>query len=119
MRSIPAAIAITFLLGIGATQAAGSTSTQLAETGAFLLGHASRCGVPSARVSHAAKVIQGLIVAAAGDRRDEKAAGARFAEVYMKAAYPDRNGDGLAPPCRTVVTQFERLEQHHQQAGLN
>jgi hypothetical protein len=23
------------------------------------------------------------------------------------------------PPCKVVIAQFERLERHHQQAGLN
>ena len=118
MRSI-SAIVFTFLLGIGGAAAADSTSTRLAESGAFLLGHAYRCGVPVARVSHATKVIQDLIVAAAYNASEEKAASSRFSEVFLAAAYPDRDGGGFIPPCKAVVTQFERLEQHHQQAGLN
>jgi hypothetical protein len=118
MRSVFAAI-ITLLLGAGSAAAADSTSARLAETGAFLLGHAYRCGVPVARVSHAAKVIQDMIVAAADDASEEKAATSRFSAIFLAAAYPDRNGDGLVPECKAVVTQFERLEQHHQQAGLN
>jgi hypothetical protein len=118
MRPISAAI-ITFLVGIGAAAEAGSTSTRLAETGAFLLGNAYRCGVPAARVAHAAKVIQDLMVAAASDTTEEKAAASRFAEVFSTAAYPSRSGDALSPPCNAVITQFERLERHHQQAGLD
>jgi hypothetical protein len=25
----------------------------------------------------------------------------------------------LIPPCKAVIAQFERLERHHQQAGMN
>jgi hypothetical protein len=25
----------------------------------------------------------------------------------------------LIPPCKVVIAQFERLERHHQQAGMN
>jgi hypothetical protein len=25
----------------------------------------------------------------------------------------------LIPPCTEVITQFDRLERHHQQAGIN
>jgi len=25
----------------------------------------------------------------------------------------------LIPPCKVVIAQFERLEQHHQQAGMH
>src|SRR5262249_62127010 len=106
MRSIAAAI-IVGLVGIGTAEAAASTSTGLAETGAFLLGHAYRCGVPAARVSHAAQVIHDLIAAAAPDQGEQKAAASRFAEGFLAAAHPDRNTDALIPPCKPVVQQFE------------
>jgi hypothetical protein len=118
MRVFSAAV-IAFLIGMGAAAAAGSTSTGLAETGGFLLGNAYRCGVPAVRVSQAAKVIQDLMVAAAPGATEEKAATSRFAEIFTAAAYPDRSGGAFIPPCKAVITQFERLEQHHQQAGLN
>jgi hypothetical protein len=51
------ATALLLLLGIGVAEAADST--QLAETGGFLLGNAHRCGVPTERVEHAGKVIHG------------------------------------------------------------
>jgi hypothetical protein len=25
----------------------------------------------------------------------------------------------LVPPCEVVISQFERLERHHRQAGMN
>jgi hypothetical protein len=117
MRSISVVIAL--LLGVGGAQAADTTSTRLAETGAFLLGHASRCSVSAARVSRAAAVIRNMITAAADDENEERAATSRFAEVFLAAAGSRRIGDGWTPPCSAVVTQFERLEQHHRQAGLN
>jgi hypothetical protein len=117
MRTI-AVVVICILLGTGTAAVAESTSTRLAETGAFLLGNAYRCGVPVARVSHAAKVIQDLIIAASSDSGEQKAAASRFSEVFLAAVYPEQSGAALIPPCKAVVTQFERLEQHHQQAGL-
>lgn len=99
--------------------AAAADPIQLAETGAFLLGNAYRCGVPVERVSHAAQIVQDLTVAASRGASEEKAAASRFAEIFVKSAYPDQTGQELIPPCKVVVTQFERLEQHHQQAGLN
>ena len=109
--------ALLLLLGIGAAEAA--EPTQLAETGAFLLGNAYRCGVSAERVSQAAKVIRDLIAAASTDASDEKAATSRFADVFVTNAYPKQGHPSLIPPCKVVITQFERLEQHHQQAGLN
>jgi hypothetical protein len=117
MRAISVVIAL--FLGIGGAQAADATSTRLAETGAFLLGHASRCNISTARVSRAAAVIRDMITAAADDENEEMAATSRFAEVFLAAADSHRIGDRWTPPCRAVVTQFERLEQHHRQAGLN
>src|SRR5690348_16238966 len=107
MRTISAAV-ISLLLATGVAAAADATSTRLAETGAFLLGHAYRCGVPVARVSCSAKVIQDLTVAASSEAGEQKAAASRFSDVFLAAAYPDRNGDALIPPCKAVVTQFER-----------
>jgi hypothetical protein len=117
MRStFTATAALLLLLGISTAEAA--EPTQLAETGAFLLGNAYRCGVSAERVSQAGKVIRDLI-AAASDASDEKAATSRFADVFVTNAYPKQGHTALIPPCKVVITQFERLEQHHQQAGLN
>jgi hypothetical protein len=118
MRTVTAVTtALFFVLGIGAAKAADPTL--LAETGAFLLGNAYRCGVQTERVSHAGKVIQDLIAVASHDANEEKAATSRFSEIFVASAYPGRDRDALIPACQVVVTQFERLEQHHQQAGLN
>jgi hypothetical protein len=94
------------------------TPPQLAETAGFLLGNAHRCGVPIERVDHAGKVIHHLIVAASDDSIEEATADARFVEIFMASAVPDPE-DALTPPCAAVVAQFERLEQHHRQSGMN
>ena len=118
MRSnLAVATAVLLLLGMGVTEAA--ESTQLAETSGFLLGNAHRCGVPTERVEHAGKVIHDLIVAAAHDATEEATADSRFAEIFLASAFPTQDRDALIPPCKVVITQFERLERHHQQAGMN
>ena len=109
--------AVLLLLGAGVAEAADSTG--LAETGGFLLGNAHRCGVLTERVAQAGKVIHDLIVAASYDTTEEAAADSRFAQIFMASAFPDQDGDALVPPCKVVIAQFERLEQHHQQAGMH
>ena len=109
--------ALFLLLGISVAEAADPA--QLAETAGFLLGNAHRCGVPTDRVEHASTVIHRLIVAASWDSNDEAAANSRFAETFLASAFPDQDGDVLIPPCEVVIAQFERLERHHQQAGMN
>jgi len=109
--------AVLLLLGIGIANAADPT--QLAETGGFLLGNAHRCGVATDRVDHARTVIHDLIVAASDDSTEEAAADSRFAQMFMASAFPDQDRDALIPPCKVVVAQFDRLERHHQQAGMN
>jgi hypothetical protein len=117
MRPTFVVTAAVLLLGIGIANAADST--QLAETGGFLLGNAHRCSVPTDRVEHAGKVIHDLIVAASYDSTEEAAADSRFAQMFMASAFPDQGGDALIPPCKVVIAQFDRLERHHQQAGMN
>ena len=108
--------ALLLFLGVGVAEAADAT--QLAETAGFLLGNAHRCGVPIERVDQAGKVIHHLIVAASYDSTEEAIADARFVDTFMASADPDPE-DPLVPPCATVVAQFERLERHHQQSGMN
>jgi len=48
-----------------------------------------------------------------------EAADSRFAQIFMASAFPYQDGDALIPPCEVVIAQFERLEQHHQQAGMH
>jgi hypothetical protein len=108
---------LPLLMGTGIAKAADPA--QLAQTGGFLLGHAHRCGVPIDRVEHAGKVIHRLIVAASYDPAVKAAANASFAETFVAAALSDQDGDVLIPPCKVVIAQFERLERHHQQSGMN
>jgi hypothetical protein len=116
-RTLTIAAAVLLLLGIGIANAADPA--QLAETGGFLLGNAHRCGVATDRVERAGKVIHDLIVAASDDSTEEAAADWRFAQMFRASAFPDQNGDALIPPCKMVVAQFDRLERHHQRAGMN
>jgi len=113
------AITTALLLLFGAGVAEAADSSLLAETGGFLLGNAYRCGVPIERVEHAGKVIRDLIVAAAYDSSDASAADSRFAEIFLASAFPNQDRDALIPPCTMVITQFDRLERRHQQAGMN
>jgi hypothetical protein len=109
--------ALLLLSGIGVAQAADSI--QLAETAGFLLGNAHRCGVPTERVEQAGKVIHDLIVAASDDANEQAVADLRFADIFMASAFPDQDRDALVPLCEVVVAQFERLERHHRQSGMN
>jgi hypothetical protein len=46
-------------------------------------------------------------------------ADSRFAAIFLASAFPNQNRNALIPPCTVVITQFDRLERHHQQAGIN
>jgi hypothetical protein len=113
-----AAITTALLLFLGIDVAEAADATQLAETAGFLLGNAHRCGVPAERVDHAGKVVHHLIVAASYESTEEPTADARFAEIFIASAVRDAE-DALIPPCAAVVAQFERLERHHRQSGMN
>jgi hypothetical protein len=111
---IIAAAALLFSLS-GSVRAANPT--RIAETGAFLLGNAYRCGVSDDRVVRAGKVVRELMVAAADHPSEQTVAKSRFAEIFRESARPEGNGRTPTPPCHTVVSQFERLEQFHDQTG--
>jgi len=113
-RTLAIPTALFFLLLAGAAEAANPTV--LAETGGFLLGNAQRCGVPIERVERAGNVIRDFIVAAAKDSSEVATADSRFAEIFLASALPDRDPNAL-PSCAVVIQQFERLEQHHEQAA--
>jgi len=113
------ALASASLLLLGSSIAEAADTAQLAETAGFLLGNAHRCGVPAERVEQAGKVVGRLIVAGSFDPTEENDANLRFALVSLASAFPDEDAGLLLPSCKVVVTQFERLERHHQQAGLN
>jgi hypothetical protein len=110
------ATALLLLSGNGVAKA--TDPTWLAVTGGFLLGNAHRCGIETERVEHAGTVIHDMIVSASYDPTEEAAADSRFARIFMASAFPGQDGDALIPPCKVVIAQFERLERHHQQAGM-
>jgi hypothetical protein len=117
MRSTFAvAAALLLLLGSGVADAANPT--QLAETGGFLLGNASRCGVAVERVENAGKVIHEFIAAVAKDASEAAAADLRFSEIFTASALPDQD-PGAFPSCTVVIQQFDRLERHHDQTRGN
>jgi uncharacterized protein YaaQ len=101
---------LVLLLGMGVADAADPT--QLAETGGFLLGNASRCGVSAERVESAGNVIHDFI-AAARDSSEAAAADSRFSEIFVASALPDQDPDAF-PSCTVVIQQFDRLERHHE-----
>jgi len=107
---------LVLLLGISVADAADPT--QLAETGGFLLGNASRCGVASERVESVGKVIHDFISAAAEDSNEAAAADSRFSEIFRASALPEQDPDAF-PSCTVVIQQFDRLERHHDQTRRN
>ena len=115
MRSILAGA--TALLLSGSAVAEPANPTQLAETAAYLLGNAHRCGVADERVEPAGTAIRDLIVVAARDSAEAAAAESRFVEIFLALAAPSQDRDGF-PSCKVVIARFERLEGHHQEAGL-
>ena|SRR6266446_1337873 len=118
MRSaLSVTTALLLLLGIGVAEAADPS--MLAQTAGFLLGNAHRCGVSDERVERAGKVIHDMIIAAAYDPSEAAAADTRFDEMFTASAFPNQDPDALIPSCPVVVAQFNRLERHHQQAGIN
>jgi hypothetical protein len=108
-------IPVLWLLSIGVAESADPR--MLAESGGYLLGNARRCGVPADRVERAGNVIHDFIVASARDSHEVAAADACFARIFLASAVP---GDPEEfPSCAVVIQQFERLEQHHEQTGMN
>ena len=116
MHPMPIIAAALFLFAASGP-ATAANPTRIAETGAFLLGNAYRCGVADARVVRAGKVIRELMVAAADDASEQTAAKSRFAQIFRESARAEGSGRTPTPPCGTVVSQFERLEQFHDQTG--
>ena len=108
MRSILAGAAALLLSGSAVAEPANPT--QLAETAAYLLGNAHRCGVVYERVGHTQTAIR-----AARDSAEAAAAESRFVEILSALAAPSQDRDGF-PSCKVVIARFERLKGHHQQA---
>jgi hypothetical protein len=85
----------TALLFLGSAVAEPADPTQLAETGAYLLGNARRCGVADQRVEHAETAIRDLIIVAARDSAEAAAAESRFVEIFSAIAAPSQDRDGF------------------------
>jgi len=116
MRVIPTfATGVLLLVSINVAEAADPTL--LAETSAYLLGNAYRCGVPDDRVENAGTVMRNLMVVAARDTAELAAAKARFVEIFSAVAIPIQDQEGF-PSCEVVILQFERLARQHRQRGL-
>jgi hypothetical protein len=113
MRSILAGA--TALLFLGSAAAEPADPTQLAETAAYLLGNAHRCGVADERVEHAGTAIRDLIVVAARDSAEATVAESRFVEIFAAIAAPSQDRNAF-PSCKVVIARFERLEGRHQVA---
>jgi hypothetical protein len=113
---LPLATGALLLSSISVAEAADPVL--LAETGAYLLGNAERCGVPTERVLRAGGVIRDMIASLSAEPSEKEIAGARFASLFSSSAHPSRDEELLVPACDAVVAQFERLERHHQQAGF-
>jgi len=85
---------------------------RIAANGGFLLGNAHRCGIDPARIERAGKTVRGLIAAASDDAKAEDGATLRFAQFFLVSAFADTGKDKLVASCRTVDSEFARLERH-------
>jgi hypothetical protein len=64
-------------------------------------------------------VVHNLIVAAAHDSSEVAVADSRFAEIFIASAAPDQDRNALIAPCAVVITQFDGLERHYREAGMD
>jgi hypothetical protein len=113
---LPFSISLLLLSSTGVAKAADPVL--LAESGAFLLGNAQRCGVSTERVMRAGRVLRDMIGSVSREAKEKEVAEARFSDVFWSAAAPSGGWELLIPPCDVVVTQFNRLEDHHRHAGF-
>ena len=117
MRALlPLATGALLMSSISAAKAADPVL--LAETGAYLLGNAQRCGVATERVLRAGRVIRDMIASLSAEPGEKDIAGTRFASMFLSSAHPATDTELSVPVCNDVVAQFERLERHHRQAGF-
>ena len=116
MRVVPTLVTGVLLL-VSVNVAKAADPTLLAETAAYLLGNAHRCGVADDRVEHAGRVIRDLMVVAAQDTAELATAQARFVDIFSAVAVASQDQEGF-PSCEVVILQFERLARHHRQRGL-
>jgi len=108
----------TGVLLLASINVAGATGpTLLAETNAYLLGNAHRCGLSDDRIEQAGTMVRDSIAVAARDSAELAAAESRFVAIFSAIAVPSQDRDGF-PSCKVVIPQFERLERHRQQVVL-
>jgi len=113
MRALlPLATGALLMSSISAAKAADPVL--LAETGAYLLGNAQRCGVATERVLRAGRVIRDMIASLSAEPGEKEIAGARFASTFLLSAHPSTDKDfranGHAQDVRTDRPAF-RLER--------
>jgi hypothetical protein len=113
---LPLAAGVLLLSSVSIAEAADPVL--LAETGAYLLGNAQRCGVPTGRVLRAGRVIRDMIASLSAKPSEKEIAGARFFSIFLSNARLLPEAQPLVPACDAVVAQFEQLEQHHREAGF-
>jgi hypothetical protein len=105
MRPLLPLAAGTLLLS-SVSIAAAADPVMLAETGAYLLGNAQRCGVPSERVLRAGRIIRDMIASLSAEPSEKEVAGARFARTFLSTVHPSPDAGSLVPACEVVVTHF-------------
>ena len=109
----PVAFLIAFMalacsLGAGAS---ASEALHVGRQGGFLLGHASRCGVPDKDLEQPAKLIHELISGAADSPEERALVDQALAEQFILSTVRP-SGGGLLPSCPRVRREFARLAQH-------
>jgi hypothetical protein len=106
---IPLCLATGALLMASSNVAEAADPILLAETSAYLLGNAHRCGVADDRVERAGTAVRDSILVAARDSAEVAAAESQFVEIFSALAVPSQDRDGF-PSCKVVIAQFEQLE---------
>ena len=112
----PALIAAVLLLAAGAAQA--GEASDVAERGAFLIGHAYRCGIQAEQLQATAQLIHTLSGALAADDDEKAAADKVFAERFAVSAVADSTGQPL-PSCASVKRELTELERHNPEAAAS
>ena len=103
-----ALVALACSFGAGAS---AGEALHIGERGGFLLGHASRCGVPDKDLGQPAQLIHKLISGAADNPEEKASADQAFAEQFILSTVTPSAG-GLLPSCPRVRREFARLAQH-------
>jgi len=105
-------------LCLAATAAQAGEAADVADRGAFLLGHAYRCGVQAEKLQAAAQLIHDLAAALASDDDDKSKADKVFAERFVVSAVSDSLGQPL-PSCAAIKRELTQLDHHNPEAGIS